>query len=483
MQNRFSEIDNYYDVLIVGGGITGAGLLRDLSMHNMNCLLIDKFDFSSQTSQSSSKMLHGGIRYLENFDFKLVWEALHEKNLWLKLTPHLTEERPFYFPVYNNSKRPFWMLRIGFFLYDLLSGFKNSPHRILNPNEAINEVPGLKFDGLSGCGVYYDAVMDDAQLTLAVIFDALTHKNCQARNYTELFKVEVGEDFLNTCTIRDTLEGQEKTITCKYIIYALGPFTDIVLRKLYNSKTYHWPSKILPSGGTHIWIQDTSLEIENPMLLQTKDNRVVFVVPQKGKILVGTTERKIHGDFFNLKATDEEVEYLLKTVNEYFPNANLNRSDVLSSFAGVRPLVIDDSSATLGKTAREHKVFQINKNTFVIAGGKYTTFRVMAQGITRAIVNSVGGRYNSRLTESPLHRTCLYNSFSGHEITQELVFKIVEEEKVRTFEDLVYRRLSIPSKEHWPLFENFDDFFLRLLPELEKKILITKEDILNYTHY
>src|SRR5690554_4942044 len=133
-----------YDVVIIGGGIVGAGILRDAALHGLKTLLIDKKDFTSQTSQSSSKMLHGGIRYLETFDFALVWEALHEKNLWIKLAPHLCQEKAFLMPIYKDSLRPLWMLKVGLWLYDFLSSFQNTPHRMLNIEETLKLLPPLK---------------------------------------------------------------------------------------------------------------------------------------------------------------------------------------------------------------------------------------------------------------------------------------------------------------------------------------------------
>ena len=140
----------HYKSVVIGGGIVGAGIFRDLAVHGVETLLIEKKDFSSQTSERSSKMLHGGIRYLENMDFALVFEALHEKNLWLKLTPHLAQEVPFYLPVFKDSKRPLWMIRIGMFLYDFLSSFQNTPFKIKSAKEVSAEIPELKTTGLSG---------------------------------------------------------------------------------------------------------------------------------------------------------------------------------------------------------------------------------------------------------------------------------------------------------------------------------------------
>jgi glycerol-3-phosphate dehydrogenase len=157
-----------FKTVIVGGGIVGAGIFRDLVLNGVEALLLDAGDFSSQTSERSSKMLHGGIRYLENLDFPLIFEALHEKNLWLKLTPHLTREVPFYLPVYKDAKRPLWMIRIGLYLYDALSSFKNSPFSMKSKEETLKDIIGLNPEGLTGAGVYYDGIMD-AKITLEVM--------------------------------------------------------------------------------------------------------------------------------------------------------------------------------------------------------------------------------------------------------------------------------------------------------------------------
>lgn len=185
-----TALKDSYKTVIVGGGIVGAGIFRDLAMHGVETLLVEAGDFSSQTSERSSKMLHGGIRYLENMDFPLVFEALHEKNLWLKLTPHLTREVPFYMPVYKDSKRPLWMIRIGLFLYDFLSSFKNSPFSTRTKEECLNDIKNLNPEGLSGAGVYYDGIMDDSKITLEVIYDALEETNTYAVNHTKVINVK-----------------------------------------------------------------------------------------------------------------------------------------------------------------------------------------------------------------------------------------------------------------------------------------------------
>ena len=179
-----------YDSVIVGGGIVGAGLFREQSLHNVKVLLLDQADFNSQTSQGSSKMLHGGIRYLEQLDFFLVFEALREKNLWLKLAPQLTKEIPLFLPVYKHSKWPLIALKMGLFLYDLLSLFKNTPHKTMGKKETLKQLIGLKEEGLKGCGMYYDGLVDDSKLGLECIYDGLVSKNSFAKNYKKVFNVK-----------------------------------------------------------------------------------------------------------------------------------------------------------------------------------------------------------------------------------------------------------------------------------------------------
>src|SRR5690606_31575983 len=242
------------EVVIVGGGINGAGLLRDLALNGVKALLIEKGEFSSQTSQTSSKMLHVGIRYLENFDFARVQEALEEKNLWLKLAPHVCFERKFYFPVYNFSKYPPFMLRMGLFLYDLLSHFKNRPHEMFSKEEILKKVPALRSDGLKASGMYYDGIVDDAKLTLECIYDALLEPGIEALNYHEVKRVQSFADY-HIVTYQNVFTKETFDVKAKFVVYTTGPFTDELLPEL----GLQWQSKMLISKGIHLWIKPDSL--------------------------------------------------------------------------------------------------------------------------------------------------------------------------------------------------------------------------------
>lgn len=428
------------EVVIVGGGINGCGLLRDLALNGVSALLIERGDYSSQTSQGSSKMLHGGIRYLENFDFGLVEEALEEKNLWLKLTPHLCFERDFYLPLYNYSKYPPFMLKAGLFLYDFLSHFQNKPHAMLSADETLKKIPSLDPKGLLGAGKYYDGVVDDAKLALECLYDALLEKNVNALSYHEVVKTkktQTGYDvtYMNTRT-KETFE-----VRCKHLVFLTGPFTDKLLPKL----GIPWKPQLVPSKGIHLWLKKGSIEAKGSVVLTTRDNRVVFVIPQRDSILVGTTETPVDMDMFDISATQKEIDYLLSVLQQYFPNAPLTSDSIISTFAGVRPLVREEgSNEALGKVSRFHKIFRPDEATYVMLGGKYTTFRRMCQELAAEIVPRLGHRYHPNLTLNPIRQTSIMPTFGEKpKLTMPMVKEIIQKEYVTTFDDLIKRRLSL----------------------------------------
>ena len=441
MTSIFSErnLGKRTDVLIVGGGIVGCGLLRDLSLHNIDAVLVDKKDFTSQTSNSSSKMLHGGIRYLENFDFKLVFEALHEKNLWLKLAPHLAKERKFYLPTFSDSKRPLWMLKIGLFLYDFLSSFQNRPHQMASAAQTIKDLVGIRTKGLKGAGIYYDAVVDDGKLTLEVLYDAVLNPKCRAFNHVALIdlKIPTSDQDHFIATLKDELTGETTTIMAKDVVFATGPFTDQMLGSLPELK---WQPCLLPSKGSHLWISKQALPVSESLVMVGKDDRVIFVIPWHDRVLVGTTEKVINGEMFDLRPSQEEITYLLDALKDYFPDNEITQTDILGVFAGVRPLVKESDTNDLGKTAREHKVFSPHERVRVIVGGKYTTFRVMVQEVARELCLKNNQTYSADATKRPLRQPSIIPAFTSKTLdaaSRELIWR---HELPRTEEDILLRR-------------------------------------------
>jgi glycerol-3-phosphate dehydrogenase len=439
LKQTLSSIHDHYPVVIIGGGIVGAGVFRDLALNKVSTLIIDKHDFTSQTSQSSSKMLHGGIRYLENMDFKLVKEALHEKNLWLKLTPHLAQERRFYLPVYQDSLRPLWQIKIGLFLYDLLSLFLNTLHGTATKEESIKVFPELKKNGLTGAGYYYDAVVDDAKLTLECLYDGLQEKNCHALNYVALEDVQVLPNGYQV-TMKDQLTNVQRIINCDQLIFATGPFTDKLLSNLSYLK---WHNKLIPSKGSHLWLAPTSLTIKDPLVLTPKDGRVIFVIPYQHAILVGTTECNEEVTA-NQKPSQSEIDYLLQNINDYFTGTTVTPDHIIGMFAGTRPLVKDpDAANDRGKTAREHQIYQPHPHTFVMIGGKYTTFRVMAAELTGLVMRQRKKPYDASKSLKPLRQRSRGLDTDSSQLSQDDINYFIDYELARTQEDIKDRRLGI----------------------------------------
>ncbi len=439
MDNPLIHTPTFYPIVIIGGGIVGAGIFRELSLHKIPCLLIDKRDFSGQTSQSSSKMLHGGIRYLENFDFRLVKEALQEKNHWLKTAPHLCYQEDFYIPVFKDDKRPLWMIKAGLWFYDALSGFQNKPHSSANIEKTLQAFPELKKEELQGSGIYSDAIVDDAKLTLEVIYDGLCSNESEALNYIGLEQLKK-ENGIWKLTLKDQLTNQQKEITTQEIIFSTGPFTDQLFEKL---KAFPWEPKLLPSKGSHLWLKEKALNISNPMVLTPKDGRVIFVIPQRERILVGTTEVPVQNVEFDLKPSQAEINYLIENLQNYFPRSKVTQKDILGYFAGIRPLIRENLAIEANETARDHKIYQPAEGIHVILGGKYTTFRLMASDLVAPLIRKFKISYNPQLSRSPLRVKSTVTPFQKWNPNQSDIDKIIQNEKPRTNQDIIERRLGI----------------------------------------
>ena len=456
-------VEPSYPVLVVGGGIVGAGIFRDLSLHGVSCLLVDKKDFSSQTSQSSSKILHGGIRYLETMDFGLVREACGEKRHWLSRAPHLCQERAFHLPVFEDSLRPLWKIKMGLVLYDMLSLGSSQRHSLVSADEAMGRISGLRQDGLRGAGIYYDAVVDDIKLTLEVIYDALEEPGSEAINHVALQELEKEKRGGYRALLRDELTGEEKIVRATSVIFATGPFTDQLLQRL---KIVPWEPRLLPSKGIHLWMEREHFPLEHPVLLTPRDKRVIFAIPKEDKVLVGTTETAPEQEFFDIQANESEITYLLRNVAHFFPQYSLGREAIVDTFAGIRPLVKGHSDDR-HKTTREHNVFRPERDMYVVVGGKYTTFRLMGQEITRSICLRENVPYNSGRSENPLRRQSVV---VGKAPSAKDIRTILKTERVRTLEDLIKRRLGVPRRSFWRSSVPFDDFFAPLMPELERHL-------------
>jgi glycerol-3-phosphate dehydrogenase len=377
-------VETPVDVLIIGGGITGAGIARDAAMRGFRTALVDKSDFGAGTSSHSSRLIHGGIRYLEQRAFHLVFEASRERRVLLKIAPHLVRPLAFLFPIYRGGRIPAWKLRAGMWLYDLLSVFRNvHRHRWLRAKKVRRVEPGLRDRGLVGAALYYDAQTDDARLVIATMRSAI-RAGALAANYVETTALLKPDGRVRGAVVRDVLTGQTASIRANVVVNATGPWSDH-LRQLDDP---HAAPILRLTKGAHVSVPRRRLGNEHAVtLLSQIDGRVMFVLPWGDLSYIGTTDTDADASPDEVRATAADVTYLLRSANAAFPDAHLAANDVVSAWAGLRPLLREDH-ANPSQVSREHRVLESPHGLISIAGGKLTTYRVMA----RDVVDRVAAR-------------------------------------------------------------------------------------------
>lgn len=390
------------DIFIIGGGITGAGVARDASMRGMKVGLIEASDFASGTSSRSSKLVHGGIRYLENMEFKLVFEALSERQKLFNIAPHLVHPLRFMIPLYKSGRVGMFKMGLGMWLYDALSLFQAPEmHERLNENETAARMPSLQAADLLGSYVYSDAYMDDDRLVHETLrsaneFDAI------ACNYVRATGVDLDENKkVKAVLCEDVLTGFKFKVRAKHVVSSVGPWTDQVGNDFFKD----WKKILRPTKGVHLTFEKKRLPLSSAVVMGA-EKRIVFGIPRHEMVIIGTTDTDYKGNPEDVTATPEDVKYLLGVVDQYFPGAKIKASDIVATYAGVRPLVHDESQNE-GKTSREHTIFTDDHNVTFVAGGKYTTYRLMAQQIVEEclkffpIEDKV--KFNNCKTNSPLN--------------------------------------------------------------------------------
>ena len=380
-----------FDVLVIGGGITGAGVALDAVARGYKVALVEKTDFASGTSSKSTKLVHGGIRYLPNFDFELVREALVERGLLLQNAPYLVDPVAFLLPIYEGDRHPVGMpfttpggiglsfiLDIGLWMYDALAGRRNVQHHRRISRDKVREMaPTLVTKGLKEGFIYYDAQTNDARLTMAVIRTAAQFGAVIA-NYAQVTSFVTENDKISGAHIRDNIDGHEVTVHARHIVNATGIFSEEL-----EALTGEEPQiKIVPSKGIHLVFSRADLDIGDSAIVlpETDDKRILFIVPWESRAILGTTDTG-SGDLDDPTSSPEDVKYLLDHLNRYL-SVNLTADDIISTYAGYRPLVKprkEGQGASSAKLSRTHVVLQADSGLVTIVGGKLTTYRRMAQ--------------------------------------------------------------------------------------------------------
>ncbi len=365
-----------FDLLVIGGGITGAGIARDAAGRGLEVALVEAGDFASGTSSRSSRLIHGGLRYLETFDLRLVFEASAERRTLLKIASHLVHPLSFLFPVYRGEGVGLLKLAAGMWLYDALSLFRNiRRHRMLGVQQVTEREPGLRTRGLEGGAVYYDAQVDDARLTLAVM-RAAHDAGTLALSYTSVTDFLRGDRGIDGVRVRDMLSGESKELRARVVLNATGPWSDRI-RRIADPEA---PLKLRPTKGVHIQVRRERIGNTGAIIFPSfVDGRVMFVLPWGDFTYIGTTDTDREGRPEDARADAADIHYLLDSANGLFPRAGLTPHDVLSTWSGVRPLLAPpEKGRSASATSREHEIWKDPNGLLNVAGGKLTTYRVMA---------------------------------------------------------------------------------------------------------
>lgn len=362
-----------FDLVIIGGGINGAGMARDAALRGMRVALVEANDFASGTSSRSSKLIHGGIRYLENLEFHLVFEALNERQKLFEMAPHLVHPLRFMIPLYKSSRVNPLMMGLGMWLYDALSLFQAPEmHEHLDYQETTRRMPVLKSEGLKGSFVYSDAYMDDDRLTIETLRSA--HRaGAVIVNYCTATGAETKDGAVVGIKVKDQFSKDAFSIFGKHVVSTVGPWTDELGHQFFKE----WKNVLRPTKGVHLTFEKKRFPLSSAVVMGA-EKRIVFGIPRHEMVIVGTTDTDFKGSPSDVTTDVEDVRYLLGVVHDYFPGVKITKEDIVASYAGVRPLV-HDGSETEGKTSREHTIWTDEHRVSFVAGGKYTTYRLIAE--------------------------------------------------------------------------------------------------------
>ena len=376
-----------YDMVIVGAGINGAAIARDAALRGLDVALVERGDYGGETSAWNSRLIHGGLRYLEHGELRLVHESLHDREHLWHVAPHLVTPLPFVVPLYRHNHVPRWMLRIGMVLYDGLSLRKSVPrHRAMTRGAAHLELPGLGLDGLEGAVRYYDGqVIYPERLVLETALDAQRH-GADVLNHTEVTEILVEDGAARGVLVHDTESGEELVVRGRCVVNAAGPWVDNLAQGL------PLPRQIGGTKGTHLVVGPFPGAPDAAIYFEARsDNRAILVIPWNGRYLIGTTDDRYDGDPGAARGTREEVEYLLSETNALVPPAGLTVDDVLLTYSGVRPLP-HRPGAKPGSIPRSHLVEthpEVPRLVSVV-GGKLTPHLSLGREVVDKVARLLG---------------------------------------------------------------------------------------------
>jgi glycerol-3-phosphate dehydrogenase len=453
------------DVLVVGGGIVGSGIARDAGLRGLRAGLVEQHDFAFGTSSRSSRLLHGGLRYLAQGRIGLVREASIEKRILHHIAPHLAEPLAFIFPAYRGDPHwALWQLKIGVKVYDLLCGGRNlGKSAWLSPDEVHERVPALSEEGLAGAVRYYDGFTNDARLALDTLRSA-AGSGAAVLNYCRFN--QAARKNLWECEVQDMLTGHESIVRARSVVNATGPWAD----GLPHSRV-----KLRATKGIHLVVQRERVPVPDSIVM-TQGERILFAIPWGQRTILGTTDTDYSGRIEDVRADASDISYVLGVVNHFFPEARLGNADVLSVWAGLRPLIADPKGKP-SDVSRSHEIHSPEPGWWDVAGGKLTTYRLMAEQTVDRIVKWLGpGQGNGafgrcRTAEEPLlppEQTAGLSSILPPEPSRGTVEHYVNSEWSIHLNDVMLRRTS------W-------HYYSTEAPKLAKRVADWMSDLLGWS--
>lgn len=383
-----------YDLVVIGGGITGGGIALDAASRGLKVALVEKNDFASGTSSKSTKLIHGGLRYLKQFDFWLVKEVGSERAIVHKLAPHLVLPEKMLLPLIENGSYGKWLTSIGLKVYDILAQVTGDDKRkMLEKKEALKLEPLLPKKILKGAGYYAEYRTDDARLTIENIKTSLRF-GAEALNYASVEDFEYTDEKISGVKVKDMLSGKDFTIKTKYVISAAGPWVD-ELRTVNNSKK---GKRLHLTKGVHLVFPKEKLPVKQSVYFDIPDGRMMFAIPRGKVTYVGTTDTNFNLDKDHVRTDLADAIYLLSAVNNMFPKINLEMEDIISSWAGLRPLIHEEGKSA-SELSRKDEIFTSDTGLISIAGGKLTGYRKMAERVVDRIAKKMEEEHEKKLKE------------------------------------------------------------------------------------
>lgn len=440
--------DQIFDILVIGGGITGAGIALDAALRGLKVITLEKEDFASGTSSKSSKLLHGGLRYLRYMKLKLVFEALRERGIIQKNAQDITRYSPFIIPIY--SVRELLQMGLGIQLYNVLTRFKGKG-KMISQKEVLEVEPNLREEKLKGGMAYHEFLVNDARLVLEIVKSAFVN-GAVMLNYAEVFDFIKKDGKIVGVKFRDRISGKNVNVSSRIVINATGPWVDNVR----GFDEQNCEPKLRITKGSHIVLPRAKIKHNGAVAIITRNKRYLVIVPWGDLSIIGTTDTDYKGDLDRVYATPEDADYLLRPLNEFF-KVKLTERDIISAYAGLRPL-IDGKYVPEYKVSREHEIFEDPSGLISIAGGKLTTYRVMAkEAVDYACKKLKRKGLKKRIPPAPTDR------FPLEKRDWQGILKIAKKEGLnkRISENLPYTMAEIPYAIWNEMTLTLKDFLMR----------------------